>query len=154
MKLDLAAVNFHNRKCLVMKHIALKFCIWLCFTVLQIKFECCQFPSMFVGVMPLLELIILEIHSFPHFSPACFDILSWNFAYDFILLYYRAQYESQQFASFFVGVLVFWTKRTGNTQFIRIFLIHVLANWADILHMTHFMNSTSSSSVNQFLTFL
>ena len=32
--------------------------------------------SIFVGVMPLLELRIMEIHSFPHFSPTCFDILS------------------------------------------------------------------------------
>ena len=71
-------------------HIELKFCIWLSFTVLQIKFECRQFASIFVGVMPLLELRILEIHSFPHFSLTCFDILSWNFAYDFLLLYYRS----------------------------------------------------------------
>ena len=49
-------------------HIELQFCIWLCFTILQIKFECHQFASIFVGVMPLLELRILEIHSFPHFS--------------------------------------------------------------------------------------
>ena len=27
---------------------------------------------------------------FPHFSPTCFDILSWNFAHDLLLLYYRA----------------------------------------------------------------
>ena len=63
---------------------------WLCSNVLQIKFECRQFASSFVGVMPLLELRILEIHSFPHFSLTCFDILSWNFAYDFVLLYYRS----------------------------------------------------------------
>ena len=60
-------------------HIELKVCIWLCFTVLQIKFKCRQFASSFVGVMPLLELRIKEIHSFPHFSLTCFDILSWNF---------------------------------------------------------------------------
>ena len=118
-------------------HIELKFCIWLWFTVLKIKFKCRQFlwelcpfwnleywkytvfrtfllhdftywaeilhmtlfyctkdqvrvSSIFVGVMPLLELRILEIHSFPHFSLTCFDILSWNFAYDFLLLYYRS----------------------------------------------------------------
>ena len=35
-------------------HIELKFCIWLWFTVLQIKLECRQFASIFVGVMPLL----------------------------------------------------------------------------------------------------
>ena len=67
-------------------HIELKFCIWLCFTVLQIKFECRQFASILVGVMPLLEFRILELHSFPHFSLTCFGILSWNFAYDFVLL--------------------------------------------------------------------
>ena len=67
-----------------------KFCIWLCFNVPQSKFECRHFASIFVGVMPLCELRILEIHSFPHFSLTCFDILSWNFAYDFVLLYYRS----------------------------------------------------------------
>ena len=34
--------------------------------------------------MPLLGLRILEIHSFQHFSLTCFDILSWNFSYDFV----------------------------------------------------------------------
>ena len=47
------------------------------FNVLQIKFEYRQFASIFEGVMPLLELWILKIHSFPHFSLTCFDILSW-----------------------------------------------------------------------------
>ena len=78
-------------------HIDLKFCIWLCFTVLQIKFESCQFELIFVGVMPLLELRILEIHSFPHFSLTCFDILSWNFAYDFVFLYYRSSFSVVNF---------------------------------------------------------
>ena len=44
----------------------------------------------FVGVMPLLELRILKIHSFLHFSLTWFDILSWKFAYYFLLLYYRS----------------------------------------------------------------
>ena len=43
----------------------------------------------FVGVTPLLDLRILEIHSIPHFSLTCFDILSWNYTYVFVLLYYR-----------------------------------------------------------------
>ena len=78
----------------------LKFCIWLCFTVLQNKFECRQFPSIFVGVMPLLELRILKIHSFPHFSLTRFDILSWNFAFDFVLLYYRSSFSVVNFRQF------------------------------------------------------
>ena len=39
----------------------------LTFTVLEIKFECCQFPSIFVGVMPLLEPRILEYAIFRTF---------------------------------------------------------------------------------------
>ena len=80
-------------------HIELKFCIWLYFIVLQIKFECHQFASMFVVVMPLLELRILEIHSFPHF--ACFDILSWNFAYVFVSPYYRSSSSILNLHQFF-----------------------------------------------------
>ena len=79
-------------------HIELKFCIWLCFTVLQIKFECYQFASIFVGVMPLLELKILEIHSFPLFSLTCFDLLSWTFVYYFIFSALQIKFEHCQFA--------------------------------------------------------
>ena len=64
--------------------IELKFCTWLCFTVIQVNFECRQWASIFVGEMSLLGLRILEIHSFPHFSPAFFDILSSNFSYNFV----------------------------------------------------------------------
>ena len=71
-------------------HIELKFCTWLCFNVLQRKFECCHFASIFEGVTSLFELRISEICSFPHFSRSCSDILSWNFAYDFVLMYYRS----------------------------------------------------------------
>ena len=45
--------------------------------------ECRQFASIFVGVMPPLELRILEIHSFQHFSLTCFDMLSLDFSHDF-----------------------------------------------------------------------
>ena len=168
-------------------HIELKFCTWLCSNVLQIKFECHQFVSIFVGVMPLLELKILQIHSFPHFSLTCFDILSWNFAYDFVLLYYRSSssvvnfcvsyapfgtqnteniqfsalfsdmlwlielkictwlcfteikinFDCRQFASIFCGSYApFGTLNTWNTLFT--FLLHALAYWAEIFHVTFF----------------
>ena len=71
-------------------HIELKFCSWLCFDVLQIKFDCRHFASIFEGIMPLCELRIKVMCSFPHFSPTCFDILSSNFAYDFVSPYYRS----------------------------------------------------------------
>ena len=74
----------------MLSHIELKFCTWLCFEVLQIKFDCRHFASIFEGVMPLCELRIKVMCSFPHFSPPCFDILSSNFAYDFVSPYYRS----------------------------------------------------------------
>ena len=101
--------------------IEFKFCIWLCFNVPQSKFECRHFASIFVGVMPLCELRILEIHSFPHFSLTCFDILSWNFAYDVVLLYYRSSSSVVNLRQFlwescpFLN-LEYW-KYTGNTHF-------------------------------------
>ena len=71
-------------------YIELKLCTWLCFDVLQIKFDCRHFASTLEGVMPLCELRIKVMCSFPHFSPTCFDILSSNFAYDFVSPYYRS----------------------------------------------------------------
>ena len=108
------------------------------FTVLQIKFECCQFASIFVGVMPLLELKILEIHSFPHFSHTCFDILSWNFAYDFVKLYYRSSLSVVNWHQFLWELCPFWNLKYWKYTVFRTFLIHALTYWAEILHMTLF----------------
>ena len=104
-------------------HTEFKFCIWLFFNVPQSKFEFRHFASIFVGVMPLCELRILEIHSFPHFSLTCFDILSSNFAYDcFTVTVLQIKFECRLFASIFVGVMpLFGTKNTGNTQFSALF---------------------------------
>ena len=56
-------------------HIELTFCIWLCFTVLQIKFKCRQFASIFVGVLLFWNLEYWKYAVFSHFSSTCFDIL-------------------------------------------------------------------------------
>ena len=117
-------------------HIELKLCIRLCYTVLQIKFECCQFASIFVRVMPLLELTILEIHSFPHFSPTCFDILSWNFAHDFVILYYRSSSSVVNLRQFLWELCPFWNLQYWKYTVFRTFLQHALTYWAEILHMT------------------
>ena len=119
-------------------HIELKFCLWLCLTVLQIEFECRQFASIFVGVLPLLELRILKIHSFPHFPLTCFDILSWNFAYDFVLLYFRSSLSVVNFRQFLLELCPFWNIEYWQYTVFRIFLLHALTYWAEILHMTFF----------------
>ena len=129
-------------------HIELKFCIWLCFTVIQIKFECRQFASIFLGFMPLLELRILEIHSFPHFSLTCFDILSWNFAYDFVLLYYRSSLSVINLRQFLWELCPFWNLEYWKFTFFRIFLLHAFTYWAKILHMTLFYCTTEQVRVS------
>ena len=116
-------------------HILLRFCICPYFHEPKIKFECCQFALIFVGVMPLFELGIFAMHSFPYFSPSCFDILSWNLVYDFHL-----------FTSDQVWVLLFCVNfcmsyapfRTWIIVNIRTFLLHTLTYRAEILHMTFF----------------
>ena len=113
-------------------HIELKFCIWLCFIVLQTKFECRQFASMFVGVMPPLELRILQIHSFPHFSLACFDILSWNFAYDFVLSYYISSSSFINLRLCLWELCPFWNLEYWKYTVFRTFLLHALTYWAEL----------------------
>ena len=129
-------------------HIELKFCIWLWFIVLQIKFECRQFASMFVGVMPPLELGILEIHSFPHFSLACFDILSWNFAYNFVLSYYRSSSSVINLHQCFLELCPFWNLEYWKYTVFRTFLLHAFTYWAEILHMILFHRTTDQVRVS------
>ena len=123
-------------------HIALKFRIWLCFTVLQIKFKFCQFASSFVGVKPLLELKILELHSFPQFSPTCLDKLLWNFAYDFVLLYYRSSLSVVNFRQVLLELCPFWNLKYWKYTVFRSFLLHAWTYHSEILHMTLFYCTT------------
>ena len=133
-------------------HFGLKFYIWLCFTVLQIKFECCftvlqikfeccQFPSIFDGIIPLLECRILKIHRFPHFSLTRFDIfmiLSWNFAYDFVFLYYRLSLSVLNLRWFLWELCPFWKSEYWKYTVFCTFLLRALTYWAETLHMTLF----------------
>ena len=102
-------------------HIELKFCIWLCFNVLQIKFECRHFASIFEGVMPLCELGIMEMCSFPHFSPTCFDIMSWNFAHDFLKCNTDQVRVTSLCFNFWRGYASLWTQNIRNVQFSALF---------------------------------
>ena len=128
-------------------HNELKFCIWLCFTVLQIKFECRQFASIFVGVMPLLELKLLEIQ-FSALSPTCFDILSWNFAHDFVLMYYRSSLSVVNLCQFLLELCPFWNLKYCKYTVFRTFLLHALTYWVEILHMTLFYCTTDQVRVS------
>ena len=133
-------------------YIELKFCIWLCFTVLLIKFECRPFASIFVGVVPLLELRVLEIHSFPHFFLTFFDILSWNFAYDFVLLYCRSSLSVVNLHQFLWELCTFWDFEYWKNTVFRTFLLHALTYWAEILHMTLFYCTTDQVRLSSIRT--
>ena len=129
-------------------HNELKFCIWLWFIVLQIKFECRHFALMFDGVMPPLELRILEIHSFPHFSLACFGILSWNFSYNFVLSYYRSSSSVINLRLCLLELCPFCNLEYWKYTVFRTFLLHALTYWAEILHMILFHRTTDQVRVS------
>ena len=96
-------------------HIELKFCTWLCFNVLQIKFECHYFASIFEGVMPLCELRIWEIQ----FS-ALFSYMLWHIELKFCTWLcfdvLQSKFECHLFASIFEGVMPLLKLRIYTTQ--------------------------------------
>ena len=93
-------------------HNELKFCTWLCFNVLQIKFECRHFASIFIRPSGRIMVWLCPSGSpfarFPHFSPTCFDILSWNFAHDFVLMYYRSSLSVVNLRQVLLELCPFW----------------------------------------------
>ena len=128
-------------------HIDLKFCVSLYFYARKIKFECHQFPSLFAGVMLLFNFKILQICSFPHFSPTCFDILSSNFVYDFVLMYHRASSSVVILLQFLLELCLFVNLEYLKYTVFRTFLLHALTYWAEILHMTLFYCTTDQVRV-------
>ena len=136
-------------------HIELKFWILFCFTVLQITFEFHPFPLIFVGVMPLLELRILKIRRFPHFSLTCFDILSWNFAYEFVLLYYRPSSSVVNLRQFFLGVMPLLELRVMGIHSIPRFSLTCFDtlswNFAYKFILLYYRSSASVVNSHQFL---
>ena len=129
-------------------HIDLKFCVSLYFYARKIKFECNQFPSLFAGVMLLFNFKLLQICSFPHFSPTCFDILSSNFVYDFVLMYHRASLSVVILLQFLLELCLFVNLEYSKYTVFRTFLLHALTYWAEILHITLFYCTTDQVRVS------
>ena len=75
---------------------------------------------------------------FPHFSPTCFDISSWNFAHDFVLMYYRSSLSVITLRQFLKELCLFVNLEYRKYTVFRTFLLHALTYWAEILHMTLF----------------
>ena len=63
--------------------------VWWCPSV-RVSVRPTLRPSVRLSVRPTLRPSGSPSARFPHFSHTCFDILSWNFAHDFLLMYYRS----------------------------------------------------------------
>ena len=79
-------------------------------------------------------------HSFPHFSPTCFDILSSNFLCHFLLMNIWSSSNVVNFRQFLLEL--FWTLEYWKHTVFRIFLLHALTYWAEIFHLTLFYCTT------------
>ena len=130
--------------------IELKFYVLLNCDARKSKFECHLFPLIFAGVMPLFNFKLLQIRSFPHFSPTSFAILSmsWNLAYDFVLLYNRSSSSVIHLRQFLLELCPFWNLEYWKYTVFRSFLLHSLTYWAEILHMTLFYCTTDQARVS------
>ena len=69
---------------------------------------------------------------FPHFFHTCFDILSWNFAHHFVLLYYRSSSSVVTLRQFLKELCLFWNLEYWKYTFFRTFLLHALTYRAEI----------------------
>ena len=111
-------------------HIELKFYIWLCLTVLQIKFECRQFASIFVGVMPLSGLTgNTQLYT-------CIDKFTWNLKFHvgffnaFLLCFRKVLYKNSPLkCSRLAYYAPFAVLRYIYLQWIHMCLRHNLRYW-------------------------
>ena len=85
---------------------------------------------------------------FPHFPHTCFDILSWNFAHDFVLMYYRSSSSVVNFRQFLLELCPFWNLEYWKYTVFLTLLLHALTYWAEILHMTLFDCTTDQVRVS------
>ena len=98
--------------------------------------------------MICLVLRILEIHSFPHFSLTCFAILSWNFAHDFVLLYYRSSLSVVNLRQFLWELCPFW----NSFPHFSLTCFAILSwNFAHDFVLLYYRSSSSVVNLRQFL---
>ena len=62
-------------------------------------------------------------HSFPHFSPTCFDILIWNFVYHLIFMHVRSSSNAINFRHFLQELCSFLTSNSYKYAVFRTFLL-------------------------------
>ena len=91
--------------------------------------------SVRVSVRPTLCPSWSPSARFSHFSPICFDIMSWNFAYDFGLMYYGSSSSVVTLRQFLKELCLFMNLEYRTCEVFRTFLQHALSYWAEIVHL-------------------
>ena len=104
-------------------------------------------PSGSPSVRPTLRPSWSPSARFPHFSPTCFDILSWNFAHEFLFMYYRSSLSVITLREFLKELCLVVNLEYRKYTVFRSFLLHALTYWAEILHMTLFSCTTDQVRV-------
>ena len=91
---------------------------------------------------------------FPHFSPTCFDILSWNFAHDFVLMSYRSSLSVITLRQFLKELSLFVTLEYRKYTVFHTFLLHALTlswNFAHDFVLMYYRSSSSVTTLRQCL---
>ena len=91
---------------------------------------------LFNGIIRLVGLL------FRGYALRCFDILDWNFAYGFILLYYLSSFNVVTLRQLLKELCLFLNLEYRNYAVFHTFLLHALTYWAEMLHMTLFYCTT------------
>ena len=100
--------------------------------------------SIFVGVMPLLELSILETHSFPHFSPMWFDILRLKCCIRLSFNELQIKLQCHQFSSILSELFPFWNWKYLKYSFPHSYhTLFDISSW-NVVYDFLFMNFRSS----------
>ena len=107
-------------------------------------------PSVRLSVRPAVRPSGSPSARFPHFSPTGFDKLSWNFAHDFVLMYYRSSSSVITLRQFLKELCLFVNLQYRKCAVFRTFLLHALTYWAEILHMFLFYCTTDQVWVSPF----
>ena len=135
-------------------HNELKFCTWLCFNVLQIKFECRHFAS--ILILPAGRIMVwwcpsvrpsVRVSVRP-FS-ALFSYMLWHIELKFCtwlcFTVLQIKFECRQFLW---ELCPFWNLNYWKYTVFRTFLLHALTYWAEIMHMTLFYCTTDQVRVS------
>ena len=83
-----------------------------------------MYYSMVMSVRPSIHLSVS--HSFPHFSPQCFDVLSWNCVCNFLLMNIQSSLSVVNFRQFLLELCPFWNLEYWKYAVFRTFLLHAL----------------------------